>query len=346
MNPLAAHLAVVAVLLLASCQATRPFDPRTDIPQIASPPGVLWLRDSLFLGEAEVTNISWLEYLFYIRRDSGEAFYRSQLPDSASWLADLGSADPYIQYYFRYPGFRHFPVLGLSQPQAVAYCRWRSDMVNKRLWHTTLKLLTTGERRLLRRAKKAAYTYTVEYRLPMTAEWMEAATDAEWPHLRSDWPARQRRSLHRYFQPKPLDSARMEWLRGKNLQLSPADRLDRLAYHLLDEYWLTASRLVVPTTEAEKEWLVTGYHSDSPLPPFPEYAHNYPPSARGFYNIIGNVAEMTATPGVAKGGSFKHTLAEAEPSRSQTYTGPCSWVGFRCACVVHVRPLPREARRR
>lgn len=58
------------------------------------------------------------------------------------------------------------------------------------------------------------------------------------------------------------------------------------------------------------------------------------PNSYGLYNIIGNVAEMTLTEGVAKGGSFMHTPDEARISQSQTYTDASKWLGFRCVCVV------------
>ncbi len=50
----------------------------------------------------------------------------------------------------------------------------------------------------------------------------------------------------------------------------------------------------------------------------------------GVFNLIGNVSEMTATNGKAKGGSWIHTLKEAQAI--QSYTQPTNWLGFRCVC--------------
>jgi len=52
----------------------------------------------------------------------------------------------------------------------------------------------------------------------------------------------------------------------------------------------------------------------------------------GFYNIRGNVAEMTATEGVALGGSFRHFASES--FATQQYTRPEDWLGFRCMFTV------------
>ena len=88
---------------------------------------------SFYMDEAEVANIHWLEYLHFIRRDSTEEFYKAALPDTTVWARDLSFNDPYVTYYLRYPGFRYFPVVGVSWLQADDYCTWRTAKVNEGL---------------------------------------------------------------------------------------------------------------------------------------------------------------------------------------------------------------------
>ena len=88
---------------------------------------------SFYMDEAEVANIHWLEYLHFIRTDSAEEFYKSALPDTTVWARDLSFNDPYVTYYLRYPGFRYFPVVGVSWLQADDYCTWRTAKVNEGL---------------------------------------------------------------------------------------------------------------------------------------------------------------------------------------------------------------------
>ena len=88
---------------------------------------------SFYMDEAEVANIHWLEYLHFIRTDSVQEFYESALPDTTVWARDLSFNDPYVTYYLRYPGFRYFPVVGVSWLQADDYCTWRTAQVNQRL---------------------------------------------------------------------------------------------------------------------------------------------------------------------------------------------------------------------
>ncbi|MBV6440268.1 MAG: hypothetical protein DYG98_10850 [Haliscomenobacteraceae bacterium CHB4] len=54
----------------------------------------------------------------------------------------------------------------------------------------------------------------------------------------------------------------------------------------------------------------------------------------GFYDLIGNAAEMVAERGIAKGGSYAHTLAESRVTNDIRYDRPMPWLGFRCICEV------------
>lgn len=60
----------------------------------------------------------------------------------------------------------------------------------------------------------------------------------------------------------------------------------------------------------------------------------YVPNGLGIYQMIGNVAEMTATKGVAKGGSWRHRKGACKIRKSQRYFAPDNWLGFRAVCEV------------
>ena len=88
---------------------------------------------SFYMDETEVANIHWLEYEFYIKQDSDEYYWKNNLPDTTVWAKDLAYNDPYVTSYYRYPGFRYFPVVGVNWRQAVNYCSWRTKVVNLKL---------------------------------------------------------------------------------------------------------------------------------------------------------------------------------------------------------------------
>lgn len=61
---------------------------------------------------------------------------------------------------------------------------------------------------------------------------------------------------------------------------------------------------------------------------------SYTPDSLGLYNTRGNAAEMTSTPGIAKGGSYAHPARDAYPKAVQHYHKPEAWLGFRCVARI------------
>lgn len=88
---------------------------------------------SFYMDETEVANIHWQEYEYYIRLDSLPEYVQANLPDTTVWAKDLAYNDPYVNSYYRHAGFRYFPVVGVNWRQAQNYCKWRTDVVNRKL---------------------------------------------------------------------------------------------------------------------------------------------------------------------------------------------------------------------
>jgi len=91
---------------------------------------------SFYMDETEVRNLDYLEYLYWLNRVYGADYpgvYRKALPDTLVWRNKLAYNEPLVEYYFRHPAYRSYPVVGVTWIQANDYCSWRSDRVNEML---------------------------------------------------------------------------------------------------------------------------------------------------------------------------------------------------------------------
>ena len=88
---------------------------------------------SFFIDETEVANVHYREYLYWLENTfSGDTniLYKA-LPDTLVWREELAYNEPYVEYYFRYPSYNYYPVVGVKWQQAHDFCIWRTDRVNE-----------------------------------------------------------------------------------------------------------------------------------------------------------------------------------------------------------------------
>lgn len=89
---------------------------------------------SFYMDETEITNLHWLEYLYWLNRVYGGDYpevARKALPDTLVWRDKLAYNEPYVDYYLRHPAYRDYPVVGVNWLQASDFCVWRTDRVNE-----------------------------------------------------------------------------------------------------------------------------------------------------------------------------------------------------------------------
>ncbi len=91
---------------------------------------------SFYIDETEVSNLDYLEYLYWLKRVFGTDYpqvVNKAFPDTLVWRDRLAYNEPLVETYLRHPAFHTYPVVGVSWVQANDYCLWRTDRVNEML---------------------------------------------------------------------------------------------------------------------------------------------------------------------------------------------------------------------
>jgi formylglycine-generating enzyme len=210
---------------------------------------------SFYMDEAEVTNISWQEYMFYVRKDSSEEVYQSTLPDTTVWAQSLSFNDPYVDYYLRYPGFRFFPVVGVSWQQANDYCTWRTAKVNEKLAKDNDVEIPEGGR-----VPIESGAVLPNYRLPTEAEWEYAAQAM-------------------------IGTQEIGDETQANKRIYPWD-----GHQARNPYGEEMGKFLANFKRGRGDYAgIAGALNDGAM--ITEYVYNYPPNDFGLYNMAGNVNE-------------------------------------------------------
>lgn len=90
---------------------------------------------SYYIDETEVTNVAYLEYLYWLKRvyETYPGVAKAALPDTNIWRNELSFNEPMVNNYLRHPSYKDYPVIGVSWLQANEYCLWRTDRVNEQI---------------------------------------------------------------------------------------------------------------------------------------------------------------------------------------------------------------------
>lgn len=298
-------LTIIALVLIAqlSCAAQKKISESNYNMQL-SLPGVIKIDSNLFCDQTEITNLNWREYMFWNERIFGKnsSEYLSTLPDTLVWVKNFDCLESYVDYYLRHPAYNKFPVVGISQQQAMAYSEWRSDRVfenilimlkkikwdsvqnpntyfsTERYYNDSLKNIETG--------KKIKF-YPL-YRLPTLDERSSliAFMDSIYIQLSSNCKS------------KKCDDCLFQHINNQ-LEITPCDS---------SVYKTSPTIQIYGKCESRKFWQFS------------------------LFNIKGNVNEWTAMDGIAAGGSWLDKRKQIMLVDTLRISEPNAGIGFRNVC--------------
>ncbi len=95
------------------------------------PPGTVKLKNGLMIDETEITNFNWMEYIYWTKRVFGEDSAKNLdiYIDTNVWKQTNACYRKFDTHYLSHPAYRDYPVVGITQHQALLFCKWRSDRV-------------------------------------------------------------------------------------------------------------------------------------------------------------------------------------------------------------------------
>ena len=96
-----------------------------------TPPNGILVKENFYCDQSEITNFNWMEYMYWTKRTFGyrSAEHLATLPDTNVWKEFDTCLVSYVDYYLPHPAYRDYPVVGVSQKQAIDFSNWRSDRV-------------------------------------------------------------------------------------------------------------------------------------------------------------------------------------------------------------------------
>ena len=92
------------------------------------------VKTNLFVCKYEVSNLEYRNFLSDLKNSNKNENYQNNLPDTLCWNEIFNKrtlTEPFVEYYFRYPSYNNYPVVGVSYESAINYCAWLTKNYNQ-----------------------------------------------------------------------------------------------------------------------------------------------------------------------------------------------------------------------
>jgi len=287
-------LAFFIILSLGGCfLAKKPIDFK-DI----TPPNGIEIKDNFYCDKTEISNINWLEYLYWTKRVFGSESteFQNTLPDTTVWSRLDSCLVVYDTFYLRHPAYRDYPVVGISQQQAIAFSKWRTDRVFEQFL-IAQEVITWNDKQ-----NDTNYFSVENY---FSGKYNNTKPDTfyrYYPRFRlPDMPAMQ--TIVQYS-----DSVMNEYYRKCKSKKCKECKESNFGYNME----------VKPCNTAKLHIDRTSYIWNDCVP------------ENGIDHLTGNVAEWLAEDGVSAGGGWIDQMQKNQVI--DTILQPNAWTGFRNVC--------------
>ncbi len=205
-----------------------------------TPPNCIKISENFYADITETTNQHYREFLSWTQLVFGESSpeAKANTPDTLIQMREPKYGEPYYPTYFRFPAYSNYPVVGVSQKQAKAYARWRSDRVFEMylikygiiVWESnqtpenyfTIERFFNGE---IKKIKDVPVRFYPHYRLPTAKEsevlvnYYDSINKSVFP----DYPL----NCMRYYKDTSSQSSELliSWIYKDCLSRRPKDKL-------------------------------------------------------------------------------------------------------------------------
>lgn len=272
--------------------------------KIYNPPGTKEIESNVYVDEAELSNIDYKEYLFWLMRTYGleSEEYLEARPDSTVWKLASDELQKNEREYFQEVKYISHPVVGINLSQGKKYTTWRTNRVaemilimkgyiktvpnqNRETQFTIEKYMSGKYKWTIKQAKKMVFPI---YTIPTITDWEKYILIDVTDQVRNDKEFKGNKKLVN----KGLDFYNLKKLnRSNKIEVGPKNRI------------------------------------------------GYAKTSKGLTHVLGNVSEMINSENISMGGNWTTELEGIKMYKGEIFDQANYYTGLRNICRWEERVL-------